>query len=186
MVKTTRALRCHDIAIRLLDDFEFAIAHDEQTLLDVAGIDRLIAALKNTRDFMDSLQVQQGAMINHLEDSEFQSCLHPKNWVVPKSEKRPKGTGNVVYFVHSPNLGMVKIGYTNNICRRTWGISRSSEDDRDNLRILALVKCRNPRQIEAYIHAKLDDYRIENEWFGVAAATNFISIHSGIKVEVCR
>jgi hypothetical protein len=77
--------------------------------------------------------------------------------------KRRGPTIGYVYFVHSPTMKLVKIGYTTGDPLARLGLMQT--DSADILRLIGVVRCENPAVKEQWFHQEYSEYRVHGEWF---------------------
>ena len=72
--------------------------------------------------------------------------------------------GLSVYFLQAGKSGSIKIGRTYNLAARFVSLQTGSSDE---LRLLAFINCReaDPAEVEAVMHNKFQQYRLQGEWF---------------------
>lgn len=75
----------------------------------------------------------------------------------PAKAKRPS---EWTYFVMAPDVGMVKIGRTQNLWARFGSLQGSSP-----VRLIMWTACKHDESLEPKLHQALDEYRSNGEWF---------------------
>lgn len=182
MSKLSYALSSEQVELDTVTDGGFAFLRDAQGFLNCEEMEAVIGLLSNTLALMRAEDLNQVDVLAKCVQDTNQIGLAAKNWIVPVIEKHTRSKGSCIYFIYSPQTDLIKIGHTNDLSHRTWGISRSSGDDRGDLQILAVIKCEDPRPLEYYIHTLLESSRIHLEWFSCQGVLDFIAQHSGVVV----
>jgi len=73
-----------------------------------------------------------------------------------------RSTEPCVYFLRVGDDGPIKIGFTRDIIRRLRGLQTAHPEE---IRLLAKIVVRFPRQLEREVHARFAHLRISGEWF---------------------
>lgn len=180
MRKLSHALASRQVELDFLEDGRFAFLRDDHGFLDGEDMQYVVDALLRTLAAMKAEGLEQRDILDMVVASKNADYLAAKNWIVPVRHIPTASFGRLIYFIYSPSKSLIKIGHTNNLAHRTWGISRESGEERGNLKVLAVVKCLRPATVEAYVHSLLESERIKGEWFSCEPVLDFIAKYSGV------
>jgi len=103
-------------------------------------------------------KIHNGSLTNRAK-KELVRALNDRIWELKAYENTKNGRS--VYFIGNEELGIVKIGISNDVERRLSDIQVSFPYD---LKILAVLENKTT-QLEKYLHDKFEKYNKRGEWY---------------------
>lgn len=165
--------------LKVREDYGATLVRDmDGNFIDVDQLDNLIAKLIKTRNEMliggvDQATIQRRATDDYVAELARRSKLHypiQHDYLayrpgIRRGPKQPRFAG--VYFLSFvKHLGIIKIGVSNDIYKRTKGLW--NEYEHKEAIVHGYIETDEPYIMEASLHKRFAEHNVEGEWFETA------------------